>query len=491
MNSLSRRSFVASASSLPFSLWLEKVARALPPPAPLIRHNARSPEGKAMLQTYADAAKTMKSGPSSDPTSWVFQWYTHAVNGDTSKAAELTRIYPAATGSQFMLAQKTWDTCMAHFSAEETYFLPWHRMFVYFFERIVRKISGKPEFVLPYWNYSVADPAVHGVLPPEFLDQSDPLLKWLYQGNRNLWANQGKAIDINDPGALDLGVMQEQTYGPNGADDGFCANLDGGLHGNVHVDVGAAKNMGQIPYAANDAIFWMHHCNIDRLWASWNRNGGHNPKDPTWLSRQFTFADENGNQVIATVKDFTDIASLDYTYEEFEPGRVVPNPRIVEATPRPVLDCIACGGPLGAKPVRVILEAPRIAEATPGPPFQERVTSMKEDKRLYLALRDLRTNLQPGVLYHVYLDLPEKVTPKEGQDHHVGAINFFDAAGHREEKAPAEGKGRSRSFDITQLARRLQSRKLLSEKPAVTIAPSREPISDAKPVIGRISVFEQ
>jgi len=487
---LSRRSFVASGSTLPFALWFERIARAVPPPSPRIRHNARSAQGKVMLKSYATAAKAMKGTSSSDPTSWVFQWYTHAVDGDRSKTAELARIYPGGTGPQFSLAQKTWDTCMAHFSAEETYFLPWHRMYVYFFERIVRKISGNPDFTLPYWNYSALDPSVHGILPPEFLDQNDAALKWLYQGNRNSWANQGKPIDLNDPGALDLGVMQDPTYGPKGADEGFCSNLDGGLHGNVHVDVGGTKNMGRIPYAANDAIFWAHHCNIDRLWASWNRNGGLNPTDPTWLKQQFTFADENGNQVVGTVKDFTDIGLLDYTYKEFEPGRVVPNLRPIEALPRPILECIACGGPLGAKPVRIILEAPR-TEATPGPVFQERVAKLKEDTRLYLVLRDIRANMQPGVLYHVFLDLPEGMDLREAQEHRVGVINFFDATGHGEEKAPAEGKGRNRSFDITQLARKIQTRRALSEKPAVTIAPSGEPVSEARPVIGKIFVFEQ
>jgi hypothetical protein len=68
---------------------------------------------------------------------------------------------------------------------------------------------------------------------------------------------------------------------------------------------------------------------------------------------------------------------------------------------------------------------------------------------------------------------------------------FFDATSHGEEKAPAEGKGRSRSFDITQLAKKMQIRGALNEKPAVTIAPSGEPLSDAKPVIGKILVFEQ
>jgi hypothetical protein len=37
------------------------------------------------------------------------------------------------------------------------FFLSWHRMYIYFFERILRAASGDPNLALPYWNYS--DPA--------------------------------------------------------------------------------------------------------------------------------------------------------------------------------------------------------------------------------------------------------------------------------------------------------------------------------------------
>jgi tyrosinase len=67
---------------------------------------------------------------------------------------------------------------------------------------------------------------------------------------------------------LSLDVLSETSYGPQGAIGGFNQDLDNGLHGNVHVMVGGPKNMGFIPDAAQDPIFWMHHCNIDRLWAS-------------------------------------------------------------------------------------------------------------------------------------------------------------------------------------------------------------------------------
>lgn len=39
------------------------------------------------------------------------------------------------------------------------------------------------------------------------------------------------------------------------------------MHNGTHVWVGGM--MGFTPPAPNDPVFWLHHCNIDRLWAQW------------------------------------------------------------------------------------------------------------------------------------------------------------------------------------------------------------------------------
>ncbi|RDL34449.1 Uncharacterized protein BP5553_07577 [Venustampulla echinocandica] len=39
------------------------------------------------------------------------------------------------------------------------------------------------------------------------------------------------------------------------------------IHGNLHVFTGGNGQMGSVPVAAFDPIFWLHHCNVDRLFA--------------------------------------------------------------------------------------------------------------------------------------------------------------------------------------------------------------------------------
>jgi tyrosinase len=509
MRQLSRRSFMAGSAAIPFSVWLERDAAAqgyASPQKPLVRYDARSPQGQAMLKTYAQAVgKMMKSTPEGDPRGWVFQWYTHWVKGKldpVGKTTELKRIYPAPSPWR-SLAEAMWDTCQAHGPNEdENFFLPWHRMFVFFFERIIRYESQNNAFTLPYWNYSTSDKTIRGVIPPQFREKNDPVFGPLYIENRNPGVNQGQPIQKGQPDdPLSLSALAECRYGTQGNDPGFCQGLDFGLHGNVHVLVGDTMNMGQVPWAARDPIFWMHHCNIDRLWASWNAAGRSNPSDSSFLAQTFTFADTNGKQVVATVKDFLDIAKLGYSYDHLEPVPKCP-------TPGPVALAAAQGTrrhatvratpiALGADPVRVNLDplAAAAQEKAAGP-LTARVKALPEGRRLYLLVRDLRTDEQPGVLYHVYLELPEKAAPEQSEAHHVGVLNFFHAhpagnGGHAHGDAAGSKSDRFYRFDITDLAKTLQSKGSLSERPTVTIAPAGRPAAEAKPLVGEITLIEE
>ena len=304
MGRISRRTMIKAAAAgltvaaVPFPEWLESTALAGPP---LIRHSAYSTERKAMLEQYARAVEIMKRRPKGDPCGWTFQWFTHWVRGDSAKPVQVASL-PTA---QRPLADTMWNTCQNHggFTTEDM-FLPWHRMFVFYFERIVRAALKDPTWTLPYWNYNAAGQAS---LPPEFINPgntSNPL--WVQ--NRNSGPNSGQALT-----GLTLDALQQTNY------SGFCSTLDFGLHGNVHVKVGGPLNMGSVEWAANDPVFWMHHCNIDRLWASWNAGAYSNPTTSAWNKQTFVFADECCRRVVARVSDVSAIGPLHYAYDRLEP----------------------------------------------------------------------------------------------------------------------------------------------------------------------------
>ena len=482
---VTRRIFVAAASAIPFAVWFEKYANAFM--APVIRHNATSLQGQAMLKIYADAVEKMHALPHTDPVGWLFQWYTHNVTGTTTKAAAINSVFGGGSSPQKTLAQAAWSTCQPHNApGVSDYFLPWHRMYVYFFERIIRKVAKKPEFTLPYWNYSVSG-AAHGVLPKEFRMPSDPLFKSLFIKNRNApspTVNNGQPIDMNDPGALDTHPsLSKCAYSGS---TGFCNVLDNGLHGMVHVLTGTTTNMGNVPYAANDPVFWAHHCNIDRLWASWNKDPNRvNPSNSSFLNQAFTFSDENGVSVSVKIKDFLSIVPLQYTYDAFEPlPNKCPAPKVgLQAIPEKFATLVqapAAKLALTGSPVRVQLKLSNEPAARTNLLSK---MSVPPPKRHYLVLTGLEANAQPGVLYHVYLGAAEGGTPKPDDPHKVGIINFFDAV-------PIEGAHThdvSFTFDVTDDLPRLK----LADEPVVTIAPANQPDAEAKPFVGSVALVSE
>src|SRR5438067_349705 len=86
-----------------------------------------------IIEGYARGVAAMKALPATNPTSWAYQAAIH--------------------GNDTAMSEPLWNQCM-HGS---WFFLSWHRMYLYFFERIVRShviaTGGPNDWALPYWNY--------------------------------------------------------------------------------------------------------------------------------------------------------------------------------------------------------------------------------------------------------------------------------------------------------------------------------------------------
>lgn len=187
----------------------------------------------AELTAFKNGVAVMKSRAATDPTSWTYQAAIH--------------------GSSATPAQIAWSTC----EHNPTHFLSWHRMYICFFERILRKASGLPSLGLPYWNYSDATDANARFLPAAFRDTTSTL----FTSNRNAAINAGT-------GQLSASAVSLASVipGPTGFYP-FSSNVNVTPHGAVHLGVGGG--MSGFNTAGLDPIFWLHHCNIDRLWNRW------------------------------------------------------------------------------------------------------------------------------------------------------------------------------------------------------------------------------
>jgi hypothetical protein len=69
-------------------------------------------------------------------------------------------------------------------------------------------------------------------------------------------------------------------------------------------------------------------------------------------------------------------------------------------------------------------------------------------------------------------------------------MNFFDAVPHSGHE-PTTMSGKSKSFDVTAVVRRLRAEGRAGTAPSVTIVPAGRPASQARPVIGDISLVGQ
>jgi tyrosinase len=456
----------------------------------LVRYDVASPEGAEMLRIFADAVGKMMAMGLGDPRGWVFQWHIHAVPDDRSKASELARLYPNSSDPDRILAEAVWDTCEAHFDpVRVNFFLPWHRMHLMSFERLVRSITGAARFTMPYWDYTDPD---RRSLPPQFRSPDDPFWKPLFRPDRNPGVNEGLPIDQVGEAPLGLHAMMSPLYAdtPDG-DAGFCANLDNAPHSSVHVDVGTReKGMGAVSWAANDPIFWLHHCNIDRIWASWNRAGGRNPTDEAYLDRVFTFVDEAGKPLQRTVADVLDTAPLGYVYDGYldRPRGSVLFPSIsglrftTHAASRELVGPVT----LGAAPTLV-----RLASGGNTPYFARLRTASMARRPFYLRVAGVRITRQPGVCYEVHLDPRPLTAPDRTSRSYVGTINVFGAIVHatRSGSGPAPYTSpRNYSFVITDLVRNLLHAGRLTAPPNVMLVPTGALRRGAEPTVDNISL---
>ena len=394
------------------------------------RYNATSPQGQAMLVKYAKAVKIMRTRiPVGDPRHWDFQWYTHWIPGpqepwlavELRKAQVIRKIYGLAPSPNRLLAQAMWNDCQAHGDNpndpdqfQETYFFPWHRYFVYFFEEIVRGVLQDDSFTLPYWDYlggTVADLSI----PPEFYQNpASPL----YQPNRNPWVNQGQRIDLQNPGALNLDAFEYGYYISDDGTTGFCPTFDFNPHGLVHFFTGDKTNMGSVPTAGADPVFWLHHSNVDRLWASWNGLGYANPVwDPR---RRFVFADRQGRRVEVNPNGARDTVALGYVYDSYQR--------------------VAALAPAGAEPIELTaalpLELAYGVSLSPSAPTEvELVAAAAPWSRLtarqFVTLSDIDVGDGFNGAYNVYFGAPPGITPC-GTDsrYYVGTFSSFNLMGH-------------------------------------------------------------
>lgn len=194
-------------------------------------------------------------------------------------------------------------------------FLPWHRAYLIDLERRLQFFD--PSVALPYWRFDTAAPKLFNA---NFLGESklgmsanptdesiyrvtfsvnNPLFNWfayhptIFRAPRLGWNNAADPPSdlIDEAATLALGTQ----YAP------FRSKMEGNPHGRAHTRWWG--DIDFVPTAPRDPLFFLLHCNVDRLWGLWQkavperskldddaayspRDGtariGHNPNNSMW-----------------------------------------------------------------------------------------------------------------------------------------------------------------------------------------------------------------
>ena len=433
-----------------------------------VRRSATDAASGDAVQMYREAVKEMKALPDTDIRSW----------------GSLSRIHR--------------NFCPHH----NWYFLPWHRAYLVAMESIGSELLGEPNFAVPYWDWTA-----YSQLPPQFVQE-------MHQGADNPLFHQGRRMGPNDTLAsvlMPFGVDAEQIFGQGNIDEimsaesfqlfgsfknqnqdsieptwqrmrGAGAKLEREVHDYGHGAVGG--DMGNPRVSPNDPIFYLHHCNIDRLWDAWNKQGNPNEAETNW--RDFIFVDNfplaDGSATADVVVSDTEVPeNLGYVYDT---GLGLVN--LGDATrnalsPRPQTLLQQVFGRTAA--VAAATNFSQSATAEFKALSQEVAVDRQRKQRIVAFVKGVKPPENRGIGVRVFLNC-DYLTPLTRVDdpHYAGSFTFFVGSEH------SEHGNLSYAIDLTDTMRRLAiEESLQSDQLNVQLVPLTY---DGQPYDGAIEIGE-
>lgn len=489
------------------------------------------PKWDDTLLWYSRAIREMWKRPLNDPTSWRYQAAIHGYRSDNSWLRQLSKPGDRVPANQ----SDVWNQCQ-HGS---WYFLPWHRGYLGCFEAIVRETIrglGGPadKWALPFWNYSDTTNQFARLVRPEFLEAKlpDGTPNALFQDIKRapFTARQtplGKAGDFGlDAVEVRLDALNQPSYSnpPNvpsfgGGVTGFTHNgvqgamgqLEGSPHGDVHMAVGfdARTNtgfwMGGFNTAGLDPLFWLHHCNLDRLWDVWIAKPRSNPADSRW-QRPSSAATGQKMPFILSMPgrpNFTFVPAdvvnsarsvFAYRYE----GLPAASPRggLAMAPPAPSVAAVdetppkligATSGPVELDGGRATASVSLRGVRKPGAGM--RGLAPQQAPRIFLSIENIVSE-GPSLPYRVYLNVPDDFDPDQYPDNFVGTLPMFGVRDASREDGIHGGSGLSYVFDVTDVVKTLGVNAL--ETPLdVAFVPKGGETAPAELKVGKISFYQR
>lgn len=434
--------------------WLDAIRHR-----PLRRLIRNTSEANQQIDIYRNAVAMMKALPASDCRNWTNQANIH----------------------NNFCPHGNW------------YFFPWHRAYLFHFEKICQKLTGESHFGLPYWNW-----ALDGHLPTQFW--TPPAANALFDATRLCTASS-----VADAGSVGLPLI-----------DGFCNEPDfslfaggaasalrmrtssGNIEATPHNYVHGSFVRGDMAAFTSplDAIFWNHHCMVDLCWFEWNITRQHaNTNDPAWTHFNFSgmFCDGDG----APAPDMSPIVTLlmpllSYQYETGIAGTVLTPLKALrdKRAFQRLQDIVKKGADVKLR-IRQRYALPHGVEVTVQRPSAETIpVDAKEfaailggdaKERVLLIIRQLVQPPSSDTFLRVFIEKPDAdATTSRDDPHYAGSFYFFvHGAAHPAGHAPGPDAG-DLIVDITPTLRKLMNADAVRDLKGISVSLVAVPVDAEK-----------
>ncbi|OMO76491.1 Tyrosinase [Corchorus capsularis] len=396
------------------------------------------------LVKFKTALQKMKDLPDDDPRSFKSQAEVHCAycNGAYDQVG-----FPD-------------QNLQVHFS---WLFQPFHRFYLYFYERILGTLIDDPEFAIPFWNWDTPDGMP---IPAIYNDPSSPL----YDSKRNVAHLPPVPADLDFNGT-DRGLTAEEqiqsnlksmyrqmvsnsktaslfhgeAYRAGDAPSPGMGSIENIPHTPIHRWVGDPRedngeDMGNFYSAGRDPLFYAHHGNVDRMWALWKQLPGKKRTDFTdtdWLDSSFVFYDENKNLIRCKVRDCLETKTLGYAYQPVDIPwlKSKPNPRKYKKKKgsRGVAKAAGIKSDVIKSVFPIVLN--KIVRVEVPRPRTKRSKYEKEDEEEVLVIQNIKFKNDEAVKFDVYINDEDDETPTGPQDSEFAGS--FSSVPHRQ-KSSAE-----------------------------------------------------
>jgi len=344
-----------------------------------------------------------------------------------------------------------------------TSFVHWHRHYILNYELICGQLIGDPNFALAYWNWS----ANNGTIPNPFYDLNK-LNVTFWKDPSNAQSNNWSPDTVTTVGTRALakgtGVQSDPDAGADFTQDFidaikeetifsiFTNQLETGPHNNGHVITGGQNGHMGDGMSPLDPIFWLHHCNIDRIWAEWQTAGNTTPA--LNLNYDNQFVNGLGQPATASSASALNFSAMHYTYDTlFGPildrliRRLALRPKFPPEPPPVEVNARVLGGDPALKslsprvPTQFTISAPdllpqlfrvRTFMATKAPTVQRQAIG---GGRILAKLSDVMAPARrTPLLCKVFVNHPDlQPTTPSTDPHYAGSFSFFGQHGRGHE----------------------------------------------------------